>query len=134
MGQRPIRSKWHIKPVHALKHGQVFGMYMKYIVVVFTIFFATVAQIMLKKASIFASNDIIFWKWFIIACLFFVIATFSNILVMKFFTISKSTSIISIGTIIFVCIGGIIFFNENVNIFQSIGIVLGCIAVYLIIR
>jgi drug/metabolite transporter (DMT)-like permease len=49
------------------------------------------------------------------------------------FPVFKATPVVSIGTIILVCIGGILLFHETVSIRQYIGLILGSVSVFLII-
>lgn len=106
---------------------------MKYFSVICTILLGATAQMALKKSSGFTSSSFTFWKWFVIACSLFVAATFSNIFVMRLFPVSKTTSVVSIGTIVLVCIGGVLLYHETISIRQCIGLILGSASVFLII-
>jgi drug/metabolite transporter (DMT)-like permease len=52
---------------------------------------------------------------------------------MRLFPVSKTTSVVSIGTIVLVCIGGVLLYHETISIRQCIGLILGSASVFLII-
>ncbi|GAB6393471.1 MAG: hypothetical protein MdMp014T_2844 [Treponematales bacterium] len=106
---------------------------MKYFSVLCTLLLGAAAQMMLKNSSGFASGSFAFWRWFVFSCVLFAAATFANTFVMRLFPVFKTMALISIGTIVFVCAGGMLFFHEMISIRQCIGLVLGSIAIFLIV-
>lgn len=105
----------------------------KYTVAALGVLLTVSAQILLKFTSFHE-----FWsKKFIIYVLMsmtaYCLAFLAQSYVMRFFPLSKISPTMSIATMILVFISGVLFFNEILQMKQTIGVLLGVISIYLIL-
>ena len=108
---------------------------LKYGLILIGIITSGAAQIMLKKSSSFVFlKDFNFFKYFILGGLFYAFSFGIYAYVLKMFTISKISPVMTIGTMLLVVIAGALVFKEAVSVKQILGIVVGVIAIFLIIR
>lgn len=99
------------------------------------IFTSALAQIMLKKSNsfyFFKENN--FYIYFILGGLFYVVSFVIYAYILKAFSLSKISPVMTIGTMVLVVLAGIIVFKEHLNIKQILGIMLGFVSIILIIN
>ncbi len=104
-----------------------------YIFILIGITSSAMAQIILKRASMFTIKDLIFYMYMCIAALFYLLSFVLYAYILKHFPISKASPIMTIGTMICVIIAGFMFFRETINIKLLIGLILGIFSIYMII-
>jgi len=106
---------------------------MKYILVLFGVVFAAIAQVLVKNAS----SQVFFEKKWVILMLLSVssygLAFLLQAYIFKFFELSKIGPVMAIAVMILVFGFGIWFFGEEINIKQAVGVLLGIISIYLIL-
>lgn len=107
----------------------------KILLVVLGIIASTLAQIMLKKSGQFGFlKDFNFFKFFILGGFFYVISFGLYAYLLKIFDLSKISPIMTVGTMLFVIVAGMMFFRETISLRQGLGVLLGIIAIFLIAK
>jgi len=105
----------------------------KYILIIVGILCSALAQVLMKKSSIYQLKDIQFYIFLGTAALTYVISFISYAFILKSFPISRISPVMTISTMIIIVIIGILFFKEILSIRQCIGILFGLISIFLLI-
>lgn len=96
---------------------------------------SALAQIMLKKSGEFTFlKDINFFVFFILGGLFYVASFGLYTYLLKVFSISKISPVMTIATMLIVVAAGFFIFKENISAKQGLGIMLGIISIMLIVK
>jgi drug/metabolite transporter (DMT)-like permease len=106
---------------------------MKYILVLFSVIFSVVAQVMVKNASL---NVFFEKKWIYLMLLSvtsYAVAFLLQSYILKFFPLSKVAPAMAIAIMILVFVCGIWLFGEAISCKQVIGVLLGIVSIYLIL-
>jgi len=106
---------------------------MKYILVLFGVIFAALAQLLVKNAS---SQTFFDKKWIVLMLLSvtsYGLAFLLQAFIFKFFALSKIGPVMAIAVMILVFGFGIWFFGEEISLKQTVGVLLGIISIYLIL-
>lgn len=99
------------------------------------IMMSALAQVMLKKSGEFEFlKEFNFFLYFVLGGFFYVISFGIYAYVLKIFSISKISPIMTIGTMLLVVIAGGFLFKESITTMQMVGVVLGIISIMLIIK
>jgi len=107
----------------------------KFLLILLGIATSALAQIMLKKSSGFQFlKDYNFFIYFILGGVFYVFSFGIYAYVLKIFSLSKISPVMTIGTMLLVVIAGVLIFKEHLSIKQTLGILLGFVSIFLIIK
>lgn len=107
----------------------------KVILVFFGILTSALAQIMLKKSSGFQFlKEYNFFVYFILGGLFYVFSFGIYAYVLKIFSLSKISPVMTIGTMLLVVVAGVLMFREQLTSKQILGIFVGLISIILIAK
>lgn len=99
------------------------------------IIMSALAQIMLKKSGEFEFlKEFNFFLYFVLGGLFYVFSFGIYAYVLKVFSISKISPVMTIGTMLFVVIAGSLLFKESMTAMQMAGVALGIVSIMLIIK
>lgn len=106
---------------------------MKYLLTIAGILSAVLAQFFIKSASMkepFSKN----WITFLLLSIFsYGVAFLLQVLIFRYFPLSKIAPVMAIAIMTLVFISGIWFFGESIAIKQIVGIIFGIIAIFLIL-
>lgn len=107
----------------------------KYFLIVLGIISSGLAQVMLKKSGEFQFlKDFLFFVYFIAGGAFYALSFGLYLYLLKIFNLSKISPVMTVATMIFVVIASILIFKENITLKQGVGIILGILSVFLIIK
>ncbi|NCA93571.1 MAG: hypothetical protein EOM84_00155 [Sphingobacteriia bacterium] len=96
---------------------------------------SALAQVMLKKSGEFEFfKEFNFLLFFFLGGFFYVISFGIYAYILKIFSISKISPVMTIGTMLLVVIAGNFLFKESITAMQIIGVALGIISIMLIIK
>lgn len=96
---------------------------------------SALAQVMLKKSGNFQFfKEYQFFFYLIFGGIFYVISFGLYAYLLKIFSLSKISPVMTIGTMLLAVLAGIFFFKENIASKQVIGIILGIVSIILIIK
>ena len=104
----------------------------KWIYVLSGILFSALAQICMKRASIFEVRHL-FWYMYIFAsvCSYF-LSFVAYYLVLKYFPISKVSPLMTVGVVLIVVLYGM-WAGEAISIRHAAGLLLGAVSIFLIL-
>ena len=106
-----------------------------YLLIIFGILSSALAQIMLKKSGEFNFfSESSFFKYFIMGGIFYGLSFGLYAYLLKIFTLSKISPVMTIGTMLIVVFAGVVVFRENVSIRQIIGVLVGVVSIILILK
>lgn len=104
----------------------------KWIYVVSGILFSSLAQICMKRASVFEVRHL-FWCLYIFGSIFSYLLSFiAYYLVLKYFPISKVSPLMTVGVVLIVVLYGM-WAGEAVSIKHAVGLLLGVVSIFLIL-
>jgi multidrug transporter EmrE-like cation transporter len=107
----------------------------KFLLIFLGIVTSALAQIMLKKSSNFQFlKEYNFFVYFILGGLFYVFSFGIYAYVLKIFSLSKISPVMTIGTMLLVVVAGVLIFKEQLSLKQTLGILLGFVSIFLIIK
>ena len=108
---------------------------LKLVLVFLGIVTSALAQVMLKKSTGFTFlKELDFFIFFILGGLFYLFSFGIYAYVLKIYSISKISPVMTIGTMLFVVLAGILFFRESISTKQIVGIILGMASVILMMK
>lgn len=107
---------------------------MKYLFILLGILSSASAQMLLKKASFHGIRDFNFYVFFGLAGFSYLVSFVLYTLILKLFPLNKISPVMTCGTMIMVLLGSYLFYCEALSLRHIIGIVLGIISIFLIIR
>jgi drug/metabolite transporter (DMT)-like permease len=108
---------------------------MGYTLVCLSVVSSGLAQVMLKKSSEFAVlKEFVFFVYFILGGLFYVLSFGLYAYLLKVFSISEISPVMTVATMIIVILAGSLVFKESISAKQVFGVVLGVVSIMLIIK
>jgi len=106
---------------------------MKYILVSLGVISAVMAQILIKNASMNTFLERKWISWMLLSAMFYGAAFLLQSYILKFFPMSKVFPAMAIAIMILVFGCGVWLFGEEINLKQTIGVLLGVVSIYLIL-
>ncbi len=106
---------------------------MKYAFVSFCVLLTVLAQVLLKRTSMYAAWSKGFFLFVAGSMLTYCLAFLAQSLAMRYFPLSKVSPAMSVATMVLVFVAGILLFKEQIELKQLLGIALGAASVYLIL-
>ena len=108
-------------------------MMTKYGVIAIGVIFSTLAQVALKKTSMFEIKQSSFFIYFGLAGLFYLVSFGLYVFILKQVALNKVCPVMTIATMILVVVASLLMFNESLSTKQLVGIACGIISVVLVI-
>lgn len=107
---------------------------MKYILILAGVLTSAAAQVMLKKASHYTTKEPRFFLFFCLGGFFYVGAFGLYTYLLKLFTLSKLSPVMTVLTMALTVGSGVLFFKEAISWTQGAGIALGIASILLILH
>lgn len=96
---------------------------------------SALAQLMLKKSGSFQFlKEPRFFFYLVFGGVFYAISFILYAYLLKIFSLSKISPVMTIGTMLLVVFAGMFFFKESIVLKQVVGIILGIISIILIVK
>lgn len=96
---------------------------------------SSLAQIMLKKSGEFPFfKEFYFFVYFAFGGLFYFISFVAYASILKVFNLSKISPIMTIATMLLVVLAGYFLFKEEISAKQAVGVALGALSIFLLVK